>query len=73
MTTYRVRLDGSLVDADVIKGIEAVASEFPGPDPIECRIVAGGGRSTLTLATHVDSRNPDFRRAVADVVRAHRR
>lgn len=74
MTAYRVRLDGAGIGPEVIKGLEWVASEFPGDDPIECEILTSAtGARTLTLSTRVQAGHPVFRAAALRVLRTHAR
>lgn len=73
--SYRIRVEGRTFDPTGVRAIEAVAAEFPGPDPIVVTITMRGGAPdrTVTLATHVDSQDRTFLGAIARTIAAHTR
>lgn len=69
MPALRVHLDAKRHDPGAVRALMHLASEFPGPDPIEVEIdTSASGTRTITLGVTCASDDPVFRAAAERVL-----
>lgn len=69
-----IPVDAAESDPGTLRALDAIASEFPGPDQIVVVVRLSTGTTVrATLARRVDGENPDLLETIARILRTYRR
>lgn len=69
-----IPVDARETDAGALPALDAIATEFPGPDSLVVAVrLSNGSTRRATLGRHVDAANEDLRATIDRILRTYHR